>query len=82
VIDVSVEGGGLTSRVVVPVEGASKDVPWYSPEIVTLVPTGAADEVHDPEPLDTVAVHSDVDPAEKTTEPLGAGSDVAVTIAV
>jgi hypothetical protein len=35
------------------------------------VPTGAAAEVHEPEPPESVAVHSDVEPLETVTEPVG-----------
>jgi hypothetical protein len=46
------------------------------------VPGGAALEVHVPEPTERVAVHSDVDPFEKTTDPVcGPGADVTVTTA-
>jgi hypothetical protein len=59
----------LTTRVVVPVELENEPLPAYVPEIASL-PAGAAEEVHDPLPLDNVAVQSDVDPVEKVTDPL------------
>jgi hypothetical protein len=35
------------------------------------IPTGAAGEAHDPEPPESVAVHSGVEPVEMMTEPVG-----------
>jgi hypothetical protein len=44
------------------------------------VPGGAAVEAHVPEPTERVAVHSDVDPVERMTEPVcGPGAEVTVT---
>src|SRR5580704_15207259 len=45
------------------------------------VPTAAAAELHEPVPLDNVAVQSGVDPVEKVTEPLGVPVTVDVTFA-
>ena len=42
--------------------------PEYAPEIVS-VPSGAAEELQEPWPLDNVAVHSGVDPVVRVTEP-------------
>jgi hypothetical protein len=50
------------------------------PEIVS-VPTGAAEELHEPVPFVNVAVQSGVDPAENVTEPLGVPVAVDVTFA-
>jgi hypothetical protein len=44
-------------------------LPAYAPEIASL-PAGAAEELHDPLPLNNVAVQSDVDPVENVTDPL------------
>jgi hypothetical protein len=35
------------------------------------VPSGAAAELHEPLPLDNVAVQSTVDPVENVTDPVG-----------
>ena len=46
------------------------------------VPTGAALELQWAEPLERLAVHRDVDPVEKVTEPVGAPvTEVGVTVA-
>lgn len=60
----------VTSSVVDPVE-AAVPLPEYVPNTRSL-PSGAADELQDPLPLDNVAVHSGVDPVENVTEPLEA----------
>jgi hypothetical protein len=45
-------------------------------------PTGVTDELHVPEPPDSVAVHRGVDPVEKMTEPVGVPEpNVGVTVA-
>jgi hypothetical protein len=54
--------------------------PEYVPEIVS-VPTGAAEELHEPVPFVNVAAQSGVDPAENVTEPLGVPPEVDVTVA-
>jgi hypothetical protein len=59
--------------VVDPVE-ADVPLPEYVPKTRS-VPTGAADELHEPMPPDSVAVHSAVDPVEKVTDPLGVPGD-------
>jgi hypothetical protein len=70
----------LTTRLVVPVEGARRLVLWYWPVIVS-VPTGAAEELHEPVPFDdNVAVQRAVDPVEKVTAPVGV-PPVDVTVA-
>jgi hypothetical protein len=66
VCDVALE----TPSVVVPVEADNPLPPEYVPKI-TSVPSGAAEELHEPLPLNNVAVHSDVDPVENVTDPLG-----------
>ena len=71
----------LTTRLVVPVDPANTLSPEYVPEIVS-VPTGAAEELQEPLPLDNVAVHSGVDPVENVTDPLGVGNPVAVVVTV
>jgi hypothetical protein len=60
----------LTSSVVDPVEGDNPIWPEYVAKTKS-VPTGAAGELQDPLPLANVAVHSDVDPVENVTEPVG-----------
>jgi hypothetical protein len=70
----------LTASAVVPLEPENTVSPEYVPEIVS-VPIGAAEEVHEPLPLDNVAVQSGVDPAENVTEPLGVPVTVDVTVA-
>ena len=62
-----------TLTVVDPVE-ADTPIPEYVPKTRSL-PTGAADELHEPLPPDSVAVHSGVDPVENVTEPLGVPGD-------
>jgi hypothetical protein len=81
VTDVWVEGGGLTTRGVVPDEGARRLVLSYWPVIVSF-PTGAAAESHEPVPPESVAVHRFVEPAMKVTEPVGVpGPVVSATVA-
>jgi hypothetical protein len=46
------------------------------------VPTGAAEELQEPLPLDSVAVQSGVDPVENVTDPLGVGNPVTVDVTV
>ncbi len=46
------------------------------------VPTGAAEEGHEPPPFDNGAVQSGVDPAENVTDPVGVGSPVPVVVTV
>jgi hypothetical protein len=70
----------LTASVVVPVEPKNTVSPEYVPEIVS-VPTGAAEELHEPVPFVNVAAQSGVDPAENVTEPLGVPPEVDVTVA-
>jgi hypothetical protein len=71
----------LTTRLVVPVEPENTLSPEYVPEIVS-VPTGAAEELQEPPPLDNVAVQSGVDPVEKVRDPLGVGNPVTVLVTV
>jgi hypothetical protein len=59
-----------TVSVVVPVEADNPAPPEYVPKMRS-VPSGAAEELHEPLPLNNVAVHSGVDPVEKVTDPLG-----------
>ena len=66
----------LTTRGFVPVDPANTLSPEYAPEIVS-VPTGAAEEVHEPLPPDNVAVHSGVNPVMNVTDPVGVGTPVA-----
>jgi hypothetical protein len=40
------------------------------------VPIGAVEELHEPLPLDNVAVQSAVDPVENVTDPVGVGMPV------
>jgi hypothetical protein len=70
----------LTTRLVVPVEPENTLLPEYAPEIVS-VPTGAAEELQEPLPLDNVAVQSGVDPVENVTDPVGVPVAVDVTFA-
>ena len=71
-------GGGLfTTRVVVPVEPENWPSPEYVP-VIGSVPTGAAEELHDPLPPASVAVQSGVVPVENVTDPLGADNPVTV----
>jgi hypothetical protein len=63
-------GALVTVSVVVPVEADNPAPPEYVPKIRS-VPSGAAVALHEPLPLDNVAVHSDVDPVENVTDPLG-----------
>jgi hypothetical protein len=79
-IDVCV-GAGFTVRLVVPLDPEKLLSPEYKPEIVS-VPPGAAVELQEPLPPDSVAVQSDVDPDVKVTDPLGAGSPVVVVVTV
>jgi hypothetical protein len=58
----------LTTSVVVPVEGDPLP-PEYVPKTRSL-PSGAVVELHEPLPLESVAVHRDVDPVENVTDPL------------
>jgi hypothetical protein len=52
------------------------------PEIVSL-PTGAAEELHDPvPPLDNGAVQSVVPPVETVTDPPGVGTPEAFVVTV
>ena len=60
----------MTTRVVVPLDPETMLLPEYVPVTVS-VPTGAAEELQEALPPDNVAVHSDVDPDEKVTDPLG-----------
>jgi hypothetical protein len=71
----------LTTRLVVPVEPENTLLPEYTPEIVS-VPTGAAEELQEPLPLDNVAVQSGVDPVENVTDPVGVGNPVTVLVTV
>jgi hypothetical protein len=70
----------LTTSDVVPVEPANTPSPEYDPEIVS-VPTVAAEELHVPLPLDSVAVHNVVDPVVNVTEPVGVPAVSVVTVA-
>lgn len=63
-------GALVTVSVVVPVEADNPAPPEYVPKMRS-VPRGAAEELHEPLPLDKVAVHSGVDPVENVTEPVG-----------
>ena len=74
-IDVCV-GAVFTTRLVEPLEPENTPSPEYVPEIVS-VPTGAAEEVHEPLPPDSVAVHSGVNPVMNVTDPVGVGTPVA-----
>jgi hypothetical protein len=69
-----------TRRLVVPLDPENTVSLEYVPEIVS-VPTGAAEELQEPLPLDNVAVQSGVDPVEKVTDPLGVPVTVDVTVA-
>jgi uncharacterized protein YaaQ len=69
-----------TTRLVVPFDPENTVSPEYVPEIVS-VPTGAAEELQEPLPLDSVATQSGVDPVEKVTDPLGVPVTVDVTVA-
>jgi hypothetical protein len=46
------------------------------------VPTGAAEELHEPLPLDKVAVQSDVAPVVNVTDPVGVGKPETVVVTV
>jgi hypothetical protein len=65
----------LTTRLVALVDPANTVSPEYVPEIVS-VPIGAVEELHEPLPLDNVAVQSAVDPVENVTDPVGVGMPV------
>ena len=69
-----------TTKFVDPLDPENTVSPEYVPEIVS-VPIGAAEELHDPLPLDNVAIQSDVDPVENVTVPLGVPVAVDVTVA-
>jgi hypothetical protein len=71
----------VTVSVVDPVEADSPIPPEYVAKTVS-VPMGAADELQEPLPLDSVAVHSDVEPVENVTDPVGViMPPVAATVA-
>lgn len=72
---------GFTTRLVVPVDPEKSVSPEYAPEIVC-VPTGAVVALHEPLPLDNVAVQSGVDPAVNVTDPVGVGSPVVLVVVV
>jgi hypothetical protein len=61
----------------VPVEADNPRAPEYVAKTVS-VPAGAADDVQEPAPLDSVAVHSDVEPVENVTDPVGVGNPPVV----
>jgi hypothetical protein len=73
--------GSSTARVVVPVDPEKVPSPEYAPETVS-VPRGAAVELHEPLPLDNVAVQSVVDPVVNVTEPVGVGNPVVLVVTV
>jgi hypothetical protein len=73
--------GSSTTRVVVPFEPENALSPEYVPEIES-VPIGAADEVHEPLPFDSVAVQRGVVPVRNTTDPVGAGNPFAPVVTV
>ena len=73
-------GALFTTRLVAPVDPANTLSPEYVPEIES-VPIGAAEEVHEPLPLDNVAIQSGVEPIENVTDPLGVPVAVDVTFA-
>ena len=66
--------GCSTVRVVDPVEADSPLLPPYVPKTRSL-PSGAAEELQEPLPLDNVAVQSAVEPVENVTEPPGVPGD-------
>jgi hypothetical protein len=70
-----------TTRVAIPVEPENAPSPEYAPEIVS-VPIGAAEEVHEPLPFDSVAVQSGVDPVVNATDPVGVGKPVTLVVTV
>ena len=78
---IEVAEGCSTARVVVPVDFPNSVSPEYAPEMVSL-PSGAAEELHEPLPFDSVAVHSGVDPVVKVTDPVGAGNPVTLVVTV
>jgi hypothetical protein len=55
--------------------------PEYVPEIVSL-PTGAVVALHEPFPLDNVAVHSGVVPDLNVTDPVGVGNPEVLVVTV
>jgi hypothetical protein len=75
------DAAGLTTRLVVPVDPEKSVSPVYAPEIVS-VPTGAVVALHEPLPLDNVAVQSDVNPAVNVTDPVGVGNPVVLVVTV
>jgi hypothetical protein len=74
---IEVDDGCLTTRVVEPVEPEKLVSPEYVPEIGSL-PTGAAEELHEPLPFDNVAMHSVVGPVVKVTDPVGVKPEALV----
>jgi hypothetical protein len=75
------DAAGLTTRLVVPVDPEKSLSPEYAPEIVSL-PTGAVVAVHEPLPLNNVAVQSDLSPAVNVTDPVGVGNPVVLVVTV
>jgi hypothetical protein len=75
------DAAGFTSRLVVPVDPEKSTSPEYAPEIVSL-PTGAVVALHEPLPLDNVAVQSDVAPEVNVTDPVGVGNPVVLAVTV
>jgi hypothetical protein len=69
----------LTVSVVVPDDPEKTLLPEYVPEIVSL-PAGAAEEGHEPVPLDNVAMQRVLDPALNVTVPVGVGAPTTVVV--
>jgi hypothetical protein len=78
---IDVAEGCSTARVVVPLDPPNSVSPEYAPETGSL-PSGAAEELHEPLPFDSVAVHSGVDPVVNVTDPVGAGNPVTLVVTV
>ena len=75
------DAAGFTTRFVVPLDPEKSVSPEYDPEIVSL-PTGAVVALHEPLPLDNVAVQSDLNPAVNVTDPVGVGNPVVLVVTV
>ena len=68
-------GGVLTTKLVVPVDGAKVDAPEYFAVTVS-IPTGAVEDVHEPTPSTSAPeVHIVVAPIAKVTVPGGLPPD-------
>jgi hypothetical protein len=60
----------VTVSDVVPVEADDPAPPEYVPKMRS-VPSGAVAALQEAVPIDTVAIHSGVDPVENVTDPVG-----------